>query len=74
LKNKTIKLPLVTKNKNTSCHSLAINSVAVLKLKTHLVHNKPVANPGLELRENGFVLLALPTFLPSVTSSFFYPK
>jgi len=29
-----------------------------------------VVNPDLELWENRFVLLALPTFLPSVISSF----
>jgi len=69
LKNKSIKLPFVTKNKNIWCHLLTIKAAS--KLKTHLVHNKPVANPDFELRKNGFVLLALPTFLPSVISSFF---
>jgi len=50
---------------------LTINSWAASKLKTYLVHNKPEANPDFELWENGFVLLALLTFLPSVISSLF---
>jgi len=49
---------------------LTINSWAASKLKIHLVYNKPVANPDLQLRENDFLLLTLPTFLPSVISFF----